>query len=265
MKPVRVVLFFGSLPESGALRFLSALRCHPEIEVVAALAESPGFGLRHRVRELWHRRRWMIVPLLAAEALREVGRWLVHPLTHSRDRRLLISLRAGLERVDCLHAPTVLQRLRRLRPDVGLIYGGPLLREELFTIPRHGTLGIHHGKVPQYRGRKTTFWAMYNGESTAGVTIQRLNAGIDTGEIVAEGEVHTTGRSYRQVWTALEKLGIELFVRAAVEAGRGRASFRPQVGPRGRPYREPKPADFLRYWLHRRRRRAGFTKPAASA
>jgi hypothetical protein len=51
-----------------------------------------------------------------------------------------------------------------LAPDLGLIYGSPILKPELFEIPRCGTLGIHHGKVPAYRGNKTTFWAMYNGE-----------------------------------------------------------------------------------------------------
>ena len=75
------------------------------------------------------------------------------------------------------------------------VCGAPILKPELFEIPAFGTLGIHHGRLPEYRGKKTTFWAIYNGDSTAGVTIQRINAGLDTGEIVCTGEVPTAGKT----------------------------------------------------------------------
>ena len=96
---------------------------------------------------------------------------------------------ARFETVRDVHAPAVIERLRALAPDLGVIYGGPLLKPELFEIPRLGTLGIHHGRAPKYRGKKTTFWEVFNGEPTAGVTIQRLNRGIDTGDIVRIVEV----------------------------------------------------------------------------
>ena len=69
-----------------------------------------------------------------------------------------------------------------------IFYGGPILKPALFEIPTLGTLGIHHGKLPAYRGKKTTFWAMFNDEPSAGVTIQSVNAGLDTGRGVRAGE-----------------------------------------------------------------------------
>jgi methionyl-tRNA formyltransferase len=101
----------------------------------------------------------------------------------------------------------------RSAPDVGVIYGAPVLRQELFEIPRLGTLGIHHGRVPHYRGKKTTFWEIYNGERVAGVTIQRVNKGIDTGEIVRRGEVEIGNRGYTAVERDTEALGLSLFAR----------------------------------------------------
>jgi hypothetical protein len=103
------------------------------------------------------------------------------------ERRLGRAMRK-VQTVPDIHAPDVLARVRALAPDIGVIYGAPVLRPELFEIPRLGTLGIHHGRVPDYRGKKTTFWEIYNGERVAGVTIQRVNKGIDTGEIVGAGK-----------------------------------------------------------------------------
>jgi methionyl-tRNA formyltransferase len=151
----------------------------------------------------------------------------------------------------------VLEQVFCLNPDLGLIYGSPILRPELFEIPKLGTLGIHHGKVPEYRGNKTTFWAMYNGERTAGVTIQKVNKGLDTGQVVKTGEVEAWGRSYLSVVHDLEALGLDLYIQAILEVKRGVASFKPQAGNKGKLYRNPKPLDFIRFWLKQLRRWPG--------
>jgi methionyl-tRNA formyltransferase len=154
-----------------------------------------------------------------------------------------------------IHASQVLARVRALEPDLGLVYGSPILKPALFEIPRFGSLGIHHGKLPEYRGKKTTFWAMARGEPTAGVTIQKIGAGLDTGEIVAQGEVPIDGRSYRRVWEEVEELGVELYMTAVLETKRGDASGRPSGGESGTLYRDPKLGDLLRFQWRRLGRR----------
>jgi methionyl-tRNA formyltransferase len=135
-----------------------------------------------------------------------------------------------------------------LNPDLGLAYGSPILKPALFDIPRQGTLGIHHGKVPEYRGKKTAFWAMYNGESTAGVTIQKINVGLDRGDVVLEGEVPMGRRTLGAVWKDLEALGIELYFEAILAVKDGCATYRPQPPGAGRIYRDPKLRDLLVFW-----------------
>ena len=147
-----------------------------------------------------------------------------------------------------IHAQEVLGRVCALAPDLGLIYGSPILKPELYEIPALGTLGIHHGKLPEYRGKKTTFWAMYNGEQTAGVTIQRVNADLDTGEIALQGKVPIGHRSQQAVWKELETLGLDLYIQAILEVKQGTASYRPQVGKKGKLYRDPKLCDTLTLW-----------------
>lgn len=248
MKAGRLVLFCGAVPDPGALRLLEILDGDPRVEVVAAFAESPGFSTRVRLVDLWRRRKWLAVPIAISEWAAAVSTYSRSPLSSLRQHRRRAMLLDRFDIIHDLHAPALLQRLRQLAPDLGLVYGAPILRPDLFSLPRLGTLGIHHGQVPRYRGKKTTFWAMYNGEPTVGVTIQRLNEGIDTGEIVVAGEVEVGGRSFRGVWHDLEALGLSLFHRAVVEVLEGRASFSPQAGPKGRLYRDPKVRDLARFW-----------------
>jgi methionyl-tRNA formyltransferase len=143
--------------------------------------------------------------------------------------------------------------MRAQSPDVGLVYGSPILRPELFEIPRLGTLGIHHGRMPEYRGKKTTFWALYNGDPTAGVTIQKINAGLDTGTIVAEGHVDARGRSLRAVWNDLEQRGLDLYITAIPGYVRGELVPSAWDGPRGKLYRDPGARDILRFIWRRYR------------
>jgi methionyl-tRNA formyltransferase len=89
---------------------------------------------------------------------------------------------------------------------------------------------------------------MYNGEPVAGVTIQKINVGLDTGSIVREGEVTIGLRSQRAVWKDLETLGLELYIHAILEVKGGTAVYRPQTGPKGKLYRNPKLIDFLNFW-----------------
>jgi hypothetical protein len=81
--------------------------------------------------------------------------------------------------------------------------------------------------------------AIEGGEASAGVAIQKVNAGLDAGEIVRAGEVAVAGKRYGQVDDEVQALGIELYLDAILAVKHGRATFRPQ--PPGEPvlYRQP--------------------------
>jgi methionyl-tRNA formyltransferase len=250
-RPLRVVIFGGAYFEPNALRFVVRVADHPQIEVLAILCQGTGRGFRHRVANLVRRRKLLAAPILALDAGRAFTRLLRNPVTERVFQSRASAVTARTEVVADIHAPDVIARVRRLAPDLGLIYGAPILRPELFTIPTHGTLGIHHGRVPDYRGKKTTFWAMYNGEAAAGVTIQRVNAGLDTGEILREGEVRIGNKGYRRVEEEIEALGIRLYIEAILEVGSGVAEFRQQPPAAYPLYRQPSATDFMRMWWMR--------------
>jgi methionyl-tRNA formyltransferase len=219
---------------------------HPDIELAAVVWESRGTSLRDVWADLW-RRRGLLAPALAAvEAARRARRWL-RPRRELRRRAALARFSGRIHRVADLHAGAVLERVRALRPDLGLSYGSPILEPALFEIPARGTLGIHHGRLPDYRGKKTPFWAIHAGEPSAGVTIQRVNARLDAGEIVLEGEVEVGRRTLGAVWRRLEALGVELYLQAILQVRDGSASFEKRAG-RGRLFRDPSPRDIATFW-----------------
>ena len=257
-RPIRVVMF-GSGPDLNhdAQEFLYRLVLHPEIELAGAFFQAQSRSLRAVMTDLWKRRGWLALPLFAAWIITKTARFISHPRRERALKKKLAAVANRIHFVPDIHAPQVLEQVRALAPDLGLIYGSPILKPDLFEIPAFGTLGIHHGKVPEYRGNKTTFWAMYNGEPFAGVTIQKINKGLDTGSIVKEGRVKADLRSYASVMRDLEQLGLDLYIQAVLEVKNGTASFRPQAGAKGKLYRNPKLGDFLTFWSRQIQRRLG--------
>jgi folate-dependent phosphoribosylglycinamide formyltransferase PurN len=257
-RPIRVITFgSGPILTHDVRQFLCRLETHSEIFFLGAFCQAESQSFQAVVKDLWKRRGILAFPLLLASAAGGVRRTLLQWNQEAALNKKLEELSDRIHFVSDIHAPTVLAQVRALEPDLGLVYGSPILKPQLFEIPTLGTLGIHHGKVPQYRGNKTTFWAMYNGEEVAGVTIQKINAGLDTGSIVKEGEVTIGCRSQGMVWRELEALGLDLYIQAILEVKAGTAVYRPQTGSKGKLYRNPKLVDLLNFWGRQVKRRLG--------
>ncbi|HEU5170545.1 MAG TPA: formyltransferase family protein, partial [Gemmatimonadales bacterium] len=94
--------------------------------------------------------------------------------------------RAGHLRVADLHDETTLAAVRRLAPDLGVVVATYRLRPELFTIPRLGTLNLHFGLAPDYRGSSPGFWELYDGTPESGVTVHWVNEALDAGDILRQ-------------------------------------------------------------------------------
>lgn len=248
-RPIRVVLFGGAFFEPLALRFIATLEEHSDIELVGGFCQSRGFDLRHRIADVASRRKILAPAVLGIQAAHSALRFVRHPRAEFAVRRRVACALTRIRAVENIHAPAVAEQLRVLSPDLGLIYGAPKLNPALFEIPAFGTLGIHHGGLPHYRGKKTTFWAMFNGDDAAGVTIQRVNASLDTGDIVCAGEVDTRGKRYGRVDREVQELGLTLYVNAILAVQRGDARCRPQPTGVSRMYRQPQARHIAQLWF----------------
>lgn len=82
---------------------------------------------------------------------------------------------------------TFMEQLRALTPDVGVVVAyGHILAPALLALPRHGMLNVHPSLLPELRGAAPVEWAILNGLRQTGVTIMRMEAGLDSGPILLQ-------------------------------------------------------------------------------
>jgi methionyl-tRNA formyltransferase len=87
--------------------------------------------------------------------------------------------------IDSLRDGELLAKMRGGDIDLLLTFRFPrIVPSDLIEIPRLGAFNLHTGPLPHYAGLNVPSWAIFNGETAHGVTLHRLAAGIDTGEIV---------------------------------------------------------------------------------
>src|SRR5215472_2694191 len=80
--------------------------------------------------------------------------------------------------------------LRQAHPEaIVIIAYGQIIPARLLEIPRLGWVNLHASLLPRYRGAAPIQWAIANGETVTGVTSMRIDAGMDTGDILLQREL----------------------------------------------------------------------------
>jgi methionyl-tRNA formyltransferase len=173
--PARTV-FFGS--GAFAVPILATVVAHPAVEVVAVVAPPDKPAGRHgRPR-----------PVPVATEARRLGLPLLQP-----------------ERV---RAPETAAAIEVLAPDLGVLADfGRIVPPSILDIPGHGILNVHPSLLPRHRGATPVPATILAGDPIAGVTVMRMDAGLDTGPILE-----------RRSWPLLgTETAPELEARAATE------------------------------------------------
>jgi methionyl-tRNA formyltransferase len=89
-----------------------------------------------------------------------------------------------------IRAPEAQELLQKIAPDVIVIIAyGQIIPARLLPIPRLGWINLHASLLPKYRGAAPINWAIVNGETKTGVTSMRIDAGMDTGEMLLQKEM----------------------------------------------------------------------------
>ena len=87
------------------------------------------------------------------------------------------------------NAPEFVESVRRRQPDVLVSVACPyILKDALLTIAPKGAVNIHHAPLPRYKGMMPTFWQMFHGEKTVGLTVHYMTAKVDEGESLLSDE-----------------------------------------------------------------------------
>src|SRR5204862_1671601 len=108
-----------------------------------------------------------------------------------------------------------IEALRQLHPDlIAVAAFGQLLPKAILELPRFGCLNVHTSLLPKYRGAAPIQWAILNDEPETGVTIMKMDAGMDTGPIVSQEKTPIADQDNSQtLYDRLAQMGAGLLVR----------------------------------------------------
>jgi hypothetical protein len=128
--------------------------------------------------------------------------------------------------------------LQRLNPDVVVVYGTLIIGKKVISSCKR-IINLHTGFSPIYRGSDTIFWALHNGDpDNVGVTVHRLDAGVDSGAILARGKPSIEPEDdENRLFAKGVKLGAELLCRAIKREVAETSRPMPQRLELGREYR----------------------------
>jgi methionyl-tRNA formyltransferase len=104
--------------------------------------------------------------------------------------------------------------LRALSPGLMVVVAyGQILPQTLLDVPAHGCLNVHTSLLPKYRGAAPIQWAIADGNAETGVTIMKMDAGLDTGPILSTRRTPILPEDNSQILhDRLAQLGAELLV-----------------------------------------------------
>ncbi len=193
-KSLRTVLLYSS-GHLGSTIVFNILNTAPEIEIVGVMRADPipvnkkGKSQFFRyIFKIGYHLAWLLMwQLLVQRFILTVTR--LFPIW--RDSALIpcrvLAKRKGIPTFKCknVNSPESQKFLEELKPDLIIsAYFSQIVAPNILKIPKIGSINIHPGWLPTYRGAVSYFWALKNNEAKAGVTIHWMDEGLDTGAII---------------------------------------------------------------------------------
>jgi methionyl-tRNA formyltransferase len=113
-----------------------------------------------------------------------------HEVSFSPVKETALAAGIPVHQPEKIRAPEAQELLEKLAPDcIVIIAYGQIIPARLLSIPRYGWINLHASLLPKCRGAAPINWAIVNGESKTGLTTMRIDAGMDTGEMLLRREM----------------------------------------------------------------------------
>ena len=107
---------------------------------------------------------------------------------------------------------------------------GQIIPIEILDAPKYGSVNIHGSLLPKYRGAAPIQRAVLDGEEETGVTLMRMDAGLDTGDIYISAKTAVDHKSSAMLFDELSRLGAELLLESLPKIADGSLKALPQEG-----------------------------------
>ena len=129
-------------------------------------------------------------------------------------KTLALELGIPVMQPEKLRSPEAMSQLRAWKPDLIIVAAfGQILKEDVLDLPRYGCLNVHASLLPRWRGAAPIQAAIMHGNEETGVTIMKMDAGLDTGAMLAKRSLRVPpDGTAGSVTDALSHLGADLLI-----------------------------------------------------
>src|SRR5690349_7926072 len=126
--------------------------------------------------------------------------------------------------------PEAIARVAEMKPDLAVVAAfGQIFPRALLDLPRHGCINVHASLLPRHRGAAPVQAALLAGDAETGVSIMRMDAGLDTGPVLLQGPTRLAGHETAgELAARLAHLGAGLLLEALAGIEAGTLTARPQ-------------------------------------
>jgi len=121
-------------------------------------------------------------------------------------------------------------RVTSIRPDAIVVVGyGRMIPQWMIELPAFGNINLHASLLPKYRGAAPIQWSIAHGDSVTGVTTMRIDAGLDTGDILLQEEVTIAPQDTAETLAPrLAAIGADVMIATLRGLAAGTVHARPQ-------------------------------------
>lgn len=142
------------------------------------------------------------------------------------------ALELGLEvyQPEDINSEDSIEKLKSMDPDFIIVVAyGQIVSQEILDLPRGGCLNIHASLLPKYRGAAPLNWAIIDGEEDTGVTIMKMDKGLDTGDMYYKKSIKIEDEdNVGSIHDKLAILGAEAIVESIEDIAAGKIKAKKQ-------------------------------------
>jgi len=245
------------LTHGGANRLLELLAALRTVEVVGVFIETatePPRSLRQKIkRSIRYDGYWATLKKFSAKLSGGETGGAEELKTVQTNQKELEDFAGKLDvpiyTVENYHSENAIDLIKKADADLGILYGTNIIKEAVFSIPRLGSINIHQGLAPVYRGGPTVFWELFNDEKEIGITVHFVASKVDTGDIILQKTVplhydfSRYGLNYEMFLNdfraRLKEPSAQLIAEASAMIADGKAQRMKQDASLGKRYRLP--------------------------
>ena len=115
---------------------------------------------------------------------------------------------------DNLNDRKFVNQVKEINPDIIIVVAFRKIPNEIFSIPKYGTINLHASLLPNYRGAAPINWCLINNEVKTGVTTFFINEKIDRGDILLKEEVNISDMdNFGSLYNKLSSIGSKLLIK----------------------------------------------------